>query len=68
MSNTANPQNPNQKENRKRMINSNVAPIGLEDYQEYRLNDLYTENQSKPPYDFIEICRKGDSYSHDMLS
>jgi len=53
---------------RKQMLYSNVAPIGLEDYQEYRLQDLYTENQSRPPYDFVENCRKNDSYSHDLLS
>ena len=50
------------------MLYSNVAPIGLEDYQEYRLHDLYTESQSRPAYDMSENCRTGDSYSRDMLS
>lgn len=68
MSNTNNPNNPNNKKERRKMIYSDVAPIGLEDYQEYRLHDLYTEKISRPPYDFSENCRRGDSYSSDLLS
>lgn len=64
MSNT----NPLNKNERTKMIYSDMAPIGLDDYQEYRLNDLYTESKSRPPYDLTENCRKGDSYSHDLLS
>lgn len=68
MSNTNNPLNPNNKEEQKRRMYSNKAPIGLEDYQQYRLHDLLTENIARPPYDFSENCRNGDSYSHDLLS
>ena len=63
MSNSVN----NDTQNRKRMVQSNIAPIGLEGYSEYRLNDLYTESQARPPYDFSENCRKGDSYVSDIL-
>ena len=46
----------------------NVAPTNLEDYTKYRMQDLYTESQSRPPYTFQDNCREGDSYSHDMLN
>ncbi|MEY3327647.1 MAG: Phaeocystis globosa virus, partial [Cyanobacteriota bacterium] len=45
-----------------------VAPTNLEDYTKYRLQDLYTESQSRPSYQFQDNCREGDSYSHDMLN
>jgi hypothetical protein len=67
MSNTVNPNNPDNKQNRARMLNSNIAPIGLEDYSEYRLNDLYTEKQARPAYNFSENCRQGDSHATDLL-
>lgn len=49
-------------------LQSSTAPIEFSDYVNYRLHDLYTESQSRPPYNFNENCRKGDSYSHDMLN
>lgn len=49
-------------------LQSATAPIEFSDYQNYRLHDLYTESLSRPPYNFNENCRQGDSYSHDMLN
>jgi hypothetical protein len=68
MSNTNNKTNPLNTKERAKMLYSNVAPIGLEDYQEYRLHDLYTESKSRPAYDMSENCRDGESYGSDMLS
>jgi len=49
-------------------LDEDVAPIEFNDYVNYRLSDLHTESISRPPYDFNENCRQGDSYSHDMLN
>lgn len=49
-------------------LHSDVAPIDFNDYNKYRMQDLYTESTSRPPYNFKENCREGDSYSHDMLN
>lgn len=49
-------------------LQSDVAPIDFGQYVNYRMHDLYTESQSRPPYNFNENCRRGDSYSHDMLN
>jgi hypothetical protein len=52
----------------KAQLNSDVAPIEFGDYRDYRMKDLHTESISRPPYNFTENCREGDSYSHDMLN
>ena len=44
-----------------------VAPMNVHDYIAYRMDDLSSENQSRPGYTLSENCRRGDSHSYDLL-
>jgi hypothetical protein len=44
-----------------------TAPMTTHDYIEYRMDDLASEQTSRPGYSLSENCRRGDSHSYDLL-
>ena len=48
-------------------LRSDVAPIDFGQYRKYRMQDLYTESISRPPYDFNENLEFPINSVHDMM-
>jgi hypothetical protein len=57
----------NQTKNKTTRRDESVAPMDTHDYVAYRMDDLASEEISRPGYDMVDNCRNGDSHSYDLL-